>query len=197
MKLTYTGVPEEFPPRQQAKLDARLNRIAKMIEHGREREVRAVVRRQRHLHIVDLTLNAFDHALVGEASDRDLFTAMVEAADKLERQVQNMRARWRTTKRHKEAPKREPEAIAAAEAETVAPVKMNGTAKKAAARAAAALPKVVRVARRRTTKPMTPDEAVLEIGAEENFLVFQDADTDRMSVLVRRSDGHFDLVEGE
>ena len=194
MKLTYTGVPEEFPPRQQAKLDARLSRIAKMIEHGREREARAVVRQQRHLHVVDLTLNAFDHALVGQGSDRDLFTAMVEAADKLERQVQNMRARWRTTKRHKEAPKREPEA---AEAAPVAPVRMNGTAKRAAARAAAAAPKVVRVARRRSSKPMTPDEAVLEIGAGENFLVFQDADTDRMSVLVRRSDGHFDLVEGE
>ncbi len=195
MKLTYTGVPEEFPPRQQAKLDARLNRISKMLEHGREREVRVVVRQQRHLQVVELTLNAFDHALVGQGADRDLFAAMTEAADKLERQVQNMRARWRTTKRHKEAPKREP-AVEAAEA-PVAPVRLNGNAKKAAARAAAAAPKVVRVARRRSSKPMTPDEAVLEIGAGENFLVFQDADTDRMSVLVRRSDGHFDLVEGE
>src|SRR5450759_3687701 len=45
-------------------------------------------------------------------------------------------------------------------------------------------------------KPMTVEEAVLEIDKTEDYLVYRDAQTDRVSVLLRRRDGHFDLVEG-
>ena len=45
-------------------------------------------------------------------------------------------------------------------------------------------------------KPMTVDEAVLEMDKTRDYLVYRDAQTDRVSVLVRRRDGHFDLVEG-
>jgi hypothetical protein len=44
-------------------------------------------------------------------------------------------------------------------------------------------------------KPMTVDEAMLEIG-KDGYLPFRDADTGSVSVLIRRVDGHFDLVEG-
>jgi hypothetical protein len=44
-------------------------------------------------------------------------------------------------------------------------------------------------------KPMTTEEAVLMIDGKSNHLVFRNADTDNLAVLVRRSDGHFDLIE--
>ena len=44
-------------------------------------------------------------------------------------------------------------------------------------------------------KPMTLDEALLEMEKSGDYLVYRDAETDRVSVLVRRRDGHFDLVE--
>jgi putative sigma-54 modulation protein len=44
-------------------------------------------------------------------------------------------------------------------------------------------------------KPMTLDEALMEMEKERDYLVYRDAETDRVSVLVRRRDGHFDLVE--
>jgi putative sigma-54 modulation protein len=43
---------------------------------------------------------------------------------------------------------------------------------------------------------MTLDEAVMEMEKNRDYLVYRDAETDRVSVLVRRRDGHFDLVEG-
>ena len=43
-------------------------------------------------------------------------------------------------------------------------------------------------------KPMTIDEAMLEMDGRE-YLVYRDANTERMMMLVRRRDGHFDLVE--
>ena len=45
-------------------------------------------------------------------------------------------------------------------------------------------------------KPMTVEEAVLEMDKTRDYLVYRDAQTDKVSVLVRRRDGHFDLVEG-
>jgi len=42
---------------------------------------------------------------------------------------------------------------------------------------------------------MTLDEAVMAMEKKGDYVVYRDAETDRVSVLVRRPDGHFDLVE--
>jgi putative sigma-54 modulation protein len=42
---------------------------------------------------------------------------------------------------------------------------------------------------------MTLDEAVLQMDDKRDYLVYRDAQTDRVVMLVRRRDGHFDLVE--
>jgi putative sigma-54 modulation protein len=55
---------------------------------------------------------------------------------------------------------------------------------------------IYKVAPARKHKPMTVEEAVLEMDKSRDYLVYRDAQTDRVSVLVRRRDGHFDLVEG-
>ena len=55
---------------------------------------------------------------------------------------------------------------------------------------------VFRVDHHKKRKPMTLDEAILEMDARRNYLVYRDSETDRVSVLVRRRDGHFDLIEG-
>ena len=55
---------------------------------------------------------------------------------------------------------------------------------------------IYRVNHHQKRKPMTLEEAILEMDKDRDYLVYRDAETDRMSVLVRRRDGHFDLVEG-
>ena len=44
-------------------------------------------------------------------------------------------------------------------------------------------------------KPMTLEEAVLEMDGDRNYMVYRDAESDRVQVLVKRRDGHFDLIE--
>jgi putative sigma-54 modulation protein len=59
----------------------------------------------------------------------------------------------------------------------------------------AGVPRVIRT-RRSTLKPMSLDEAALEMdGRGEGVLVFRDAATERVSVLFRRKDGNLGLVE--
>ena len=56
--------------------------------------------------------------------------------------------------------------------------------------------RVYRINHHQKRKPMTLEEALLEMGEDRNYLVYRDAETDRVAVLVRRRDGDFDLVEG-
>ena len=52
--------------------------------------------------------------------------------------------------------------------------------------------------RRFAVKPMTIEEAALEVGASpEGVLVFRDASTERVSVLYKRKDGNLGLIEPE
>ena len=51
-------------------------------------------------------------------------------------------------------------------------------------------------ANRLALKPMSPEEAVLKIEASRReFLVFRDSRTEKISVLYKRHDGNFGLIE--
>jgi putative sigma-54 modulation protein len=55
--------------------------------------------------------------------------------------------------------------------------------------------RIVRVTRP-AVKPMSAEEAALRIeNSEQEFLVFRDATTEKLSVLYRRRDGNFGLIE--
>ena len=196
MKLVYTGRKAEFPPNQARKLDAKLALISKLLGHS-DKEGRVVLTRERFQHQAEITVNVWDHRVVALGADGDLFAAVSSAVDNLEKQLAKMRTKWRDTKRHKDSI-RQPEAEAAvngASAKTAPPK----AAKKAAAPAKRRAPKVFRVGQTQTpdyrVKPMTVDEAMLEIDAGEDYLVFEEATTGKRNVLVRRKDGDFDLVE--
>jgi putative sigma-54 modulation protein len=42
---------------------------------------------------------------------------------------------------------------------------------------------------------MTIDEAVMGFDDSRDYMVYRDADSDRVNILVKRRDGHFDLIE--
>ncbi len=201
MKLVYTGKVAEFPPNQTKKLDVRLERISKLL--GREeREAHVSLTKERFLHRARINLNVWDHHVDAVGADADLFTAVSAAVDHLEKQLARLRTKWRDTTRHKDAPQRTPEA-SAKRAEPVpngAAPKISAKAAKGKAAAKPATPKIFRVGPSdnpdHRLKPMTLDEAMLEISAGEDYFVFEEVGSGRRNVLLRRKDGHFDLIEG-
>ena len=51
-------------------------------------------------------------------------------------------------------------------------------------------------ARRYAVKPMSVEDAALRVAAgEEAFVVFRNAETDAVSILYRRTDGNYGLIE--
>lgn len=185
MKITYTGRQVELLPAQLKKLEARFSKIGKLLDGKRECEAHVILSLERHLHHSEVTVNYFNHQLVGLGSSSDLFTAIHSAAEKLEKQAVKARTKWRDTKR---TPRKEQAAAVAAEPEPAAEPEAEVEA--------TPVQQVHRVNHHQKRKPMTLDEALMEMEKDRDYLVYRDAQTDRVSVLVRRRDGGFDLVEG-
>lgn len=186
MKITYKGMPHSLPPKVQQKLDGKFAKLAKLLDGRGEREAHVIVTQEKRMCCAEVTLQFHDHKLVGHGTDSDLFTALSAALEKLDTQAVKQRGKWRTTHRHKDDEKKRP-----AEALPESPVREDG-GKSAAKR-------VFRVNGVGRRKPMTLDEALLEMDQNRDYLVYRDADRDAqregLSVLVRRRDGHFDLIE--
>ena len=179
MKITYTGRQVELAPAQLKKLQDRFSKIGKLLDGKEERDAHVVLSLERKIHKAEATVNYYNHQLVGVGSSADLFTAIHLAAEKLEKQCVKARTKWRDAKRmpHKSAPEVETEKPVSAESEN------DGR-------------QVYKIKPAQRRKPMTVEEAVLEMDKSQDYLVYRDAQTDKVSVLLRRRDGHFDLVEG-
>jgi putative sigma-54 modulation protein len=179
MKITYTGRKVELAPAQARNLEAHFAMIGKMLDGRRECEAHVILSLERRVHSAEATINYFGHQLVGLGSSNDLFTAVHSAVEKLEKQAVKARTKWRDTKRtpHKASPEVEAEPAAETDAE------------------AEPERRIYHVNQHQKRKPMTLDEALMEMEKKHDYLVYRDAESGRVSVLVRRRDGHFDLVE--
>jgi putative sigma-54 modulation protein len=183
MKITYTGRQVELAPAQLKKLEARFAKIGKLLDGKKEeRDAHVVLSLERKTHTAEATIHYYNHDLVGVGNSADLFTAIHLAAEKLEKQCVKARTKFRDAKR---VPRK-----SASEVETDKPAQAEGEADPEPGR------QVYKVKPAQRRKPMTVEEAVLEMDKNRDYLVYRDAQTDRVSVLLRRRDGHFDLVEG-
>ena len=194
MKLIYSGKTKDFTPDLEEKIIGKLAKLSKFIEQRGEREAHVAHCLERHLHKVKIKVNFYDHALLGEGVDVDLETALCQSIEKLETQVVELRNRWRDKHRDPKTVRSSKEnwdqGFPAAGAETAAisarPDSLNGSAGRK--------PKVFRV-NYDGNKPMSLEEAMIEIEHVPDYLVYRDSDKNCLSVLVRRPDGNLDLIE--
>jgi len=186
MKIAYKGKTGALTPAETKKIEVKFAKIAKLLDaRTGEREAHVILNQERHVAHAEITVHYQDHDLVGLGSAADTFLAMGEALDNIEKRALKLRERVRDSYR---GPKQEKSSLEgegeAAEAEAGAEADAGP----------AGTPQVFRVNHHGRRKPMTLEEALLEI-ENRNFVVYRDAETDRVSVLVRRRDGNFDLIE--
>jgi hypothetical protein len=125
--------------------------------------------------------------LVGLGSGSDLLTALTNAMDHVEEQLRDAREKFRDTRR-------EPKDRTMAGGSSVEAL-MEVQAPEAVDEADEAnAPKVFRVDHHERRKPMTLDEAMIAIDGR-GYVVYRDTDKQCVSVLIRREDGNFDLIE--
>lgn len=181
MNVSYRGIQKELSPKLQEKLDAKFAKISKLVEKRGEKEAHVVVTSQKGMQKAEITMTFYGHPLVGIASDSDLFAALSGALDKLDKQAVKNCAKWREKARRssdKEAQNGAGELVG-----VIASSEGNGARR------------VFRVNHPDgERKPMTIEEALLEMD-DRDYVVYRDAERECLSVLVRRRDGNFDLIE--
>lgn len=198
MHVIYSGATANMLEGEQRKLEAKLAKVAKVAGRNAEKDVHVIFSNVRHLFKAEVTMNAHGHALVAESSHADAALAMSESIEKLEKQMLKLRTKRRDTHRHphKEAPEpAEPAAAPAKQAKPIRTAKAAAPKKAAVKEAKPAAPKIFRVDNNGAGKPMALDEAILEMETGMDYFVYRDSKTNRVCTLLRRADGHLDLIE--
>jgi putative sigma-54 modulation protein len=149
------------------------DRIIKMeVELCRERTSRRSDR-----HRVEVTVRTPKETLRAHGEGVDHYAAIDIAADRLETQIKKRKAKLRDHAHRPDGAER---------------LHLNGQDPNEEPG-----PRIVRL-RQLTTKPITAEEATVELDDRSlNFLLFTDAETMRASVVYRRADGSFGVVEHE
>jgi putative sigma-54 modulation protein len=198
MKVTYKGIPRNLTLKLQEKLDVKFAKLSKLLDApGGEKSAHVVLTQERHLHNAEITLQVRHHQLVGIGSDGDVLTSMSLALAKLEKQALKHSARERETARRKDPKLRD---VAGDETDTVRvkpakPARIAHNGKAAKASGASPRPRIFRVSVSDRKKPITLDEAVMLMEDGRTYLIYRDVERERVTILVRRQDGHFDLIE--
>ena len=156
-------------------------KLARLERHsGRLDEVHVILTAEKHRQTCDIVVRGPHLTLTAAGETDDLYAAIAQAVDKLTRQAEKHKgsrvARRRGNQRGPASPS--PEAAPAAVGERD-------------------LPRVIPTDNH-SLKPMTVEEAALQIQARDDaFLVFRNADSQRIGVVYRRADGNLGLIEPE
>jgi putative sigma-54 modulation protein len=172
----------------RAYVEQKLGRLPRYFDQVQDAQVVLSVSKDRSLgkaQVVEVTVWCDGLVLRAEESSADMYTSIDSVTEKLERQIEKYRSRMIEKRRLDESRRRrrnEQSAEAALKSEPVAEP---------------APPQIVRT-KRFAMKPMTTDEAVVQMELLGHaFFVFRQAATQEISVLYRRRDGDYGLIEPE
>jgi putative sigma-54 modulation protein len=181
MRCVLTGRHVEITPALRKLVDGRLRKLDRMLGESLV-SAQVVLARERYRYVVEVSAHARgDHVLHGVGSTASWDTATTAAVEKIMQQAQKVKGKWEERKRR-----------------AVPGKALNVPAAGAVTRESGRPSRRIVRASHYPIKPMTIDEAALEVGAAHDaFLVFRNAATDAINVLYRRKDGGLGLIEPE
>jgi len=176
MRFEYTGRHVEVTPGIRKHVEDHFKKLVHIFD-GTTAWAHVVIDVEKNRHIAELIVHWRDHTLTAKDINADMYLALTRAIAKTEKQA--LKLKQKIVDRRQSA----------RSTASVAP-NPDGLIK--------AMPRPPRIinARRYAIKPMTAEEAALRLSVDpDQFLVFRDADTDRIGVLYKRADGNYGLIE--
>ena len=178
MRYEFTGRHITVTPALRKHAREHLDKLDKILDSAPMR-AHIILDVEKHRQNAEIVLTWRDHTFKGAESTKDMYDSITRAADKIEKQLFKLKDRFARSKRGK-LPTSEAARTIAQPTEAVA---------------TSNAPRIIRT-RRYTVKPMTPDEAAVQLaGGPEQFVVFRDSESNRTGVLYRRKDGNYGLIE--
>jgi putative sigma-54 modulation protein len=177
MEFEYTGRHIEVTPALRAHVEDHFQKIDHIFNDTTAR-AHVIIEVEKNRQIGEVLVHWREHTLTATDTNADMYLALTRAIAKIEKQAIKLKKKMIDRKQ------------GAKRTSAVAP-QPDGQRLDAAP----PMPRIVN-ARRYNVKPMTAEEAAMRLTEEsDQFLVFRDADTNRVGVLYKRKDGNFGLIE--
>jgi putative sigma-54 modulation protein len=160
----------------------RLERLRGIMDEIQEVHfILTVEKHQRHIAEVNIkTRRDFYHS---EEVSSDMYTSIAAVVDKVEKQILRDKGRTVTRKRHNN--------------NKVAEVITTRSVLEVEEVLGERLPRIIRT-HEMAAKPMSVDDAAIQItDSDHDFLVFRNADSERLNVVYKRKDGNIGWIEPE
>ena len=167
MKFEYTGRHVEVSPAIRKHVEDHFKKLDHIFNNSATTHV--IIEVEKNRHIGEVIVHWRDHTLTAKDINVDMYMALTRAITKIEKQALKLKKKIIDRKQ------------GARRAAVVAP-EPDGQLE------ATPRPPRIIAARRYAVKPMTAEEAALRLSEEQDqFLVFRDADTERLGVLYKRN----------
>ncbi|HHY37534.1 MAG TPA: ribosome-associated translation inhibitor RaiA [Clostridia bacterium] len=170
MQIVVRGKNIEVTDALKSYVERKLGKLEKYFDQSLSAQVTMSVERGRH--IVEVTVPLDSILLRGEEESTDMYASVDLVSEKIERQIEKYRTRILRRLRREPTKEKIPQ-VAADEKE----------------------PGIVKV-KKITIRPMTADEAVMQMNLiGHDFFVYADAENGNVSVVYRRKDGNYGVIE--
>jgi putative sigma-54 modulation protein len=178
MELEYLARNTEISERQREMAKKKFKRLEKYF--NTVHEARLIATQEKHRYAVEAFIRGKDFEVAASAETDDFPSSLQEVVAKLEQQARRLKQKLTGRKRQASKPDKEWRLAVVAE-ESIRSGK----------------PEVVEL-RHVPVVPMTVEEAALQLeSSAEDFIVFREAESDRVNVLYRRRDHTYGLVTPE
>jgi putative sigma-54 modulation protein len=175
MKFEYTGRHIDVTPALRSHVEEHFSRINHLFD-GKPAKAQVIIEVERGRHRAEIIVRWRNDVLTANTSQADMYLSLSQTIDKIEKQALKLKNKV-IDKTHR--------------AKKVSTITIPADEVKPAPLA----PRIVG-ARKYAVKPLTAEEAAMELAGEENqFLVFRNAENQRVSVIYKRKDGNYGLIQ--
>lgn len=179
MKIDFSGRGFEITTAIREHTESKLSRLKKHLDDIRD--VSVVLSAEKYRQRAEIKFTSLKTAFYGQEETSDMLTSVDRVVEKLEKQARRFKEK-RVKNRKKPSDTIKDTALAAPEGET-------------AEKPGEQEVKIIRMDNF-VVKPMSLEEAVAELQKlKQEFLVFQNSESEAVNVVFRRKDGHFGYIE--
>ncbi len=174
MKISVTFRNSEGENWQKVYAEEKIRKLKKYLDTPAEAHIILSVEKFRNLVEINLSVNGWN--VNAKEKDKDMHLAIDKCMDKIEKQIKKQKEKIKTRK----------------------PISIRHGREKASETEETEESTTGRIVetRKMVLKPMSLDEAVMEIdGSKNGFIIYRDSSSENVSLIYRRDDGNYTLIE--
>lgn len=176
MNFDYTGRHMDVTPALRSHVENHFNRISHVFD-GDGSSAHVIIEVAKGRHRSEIILKWRDQVLTATTTVSDMYQSLTQTIDKIEKQA--LKLKKKVIDKHQKKAKKV--TAIATPVDELAPASNS--------------PRIIDV-ERYPVKPMTAEEAALRIESQENqFVVFRDSENQKISVIYKRKDGNYGLIQ--